>query len=235
MNKKSKRKPTIKTTAAKIAGVDRILDTLPLIAPIPTAWAIGAALQTNLHWPIPVVGIAAAGIEAAGFVSADTASKYYEFNRTSEDGETKAPAWMAYGSLFLYVAGTLVMTFLYEPMAAVFPVLSAVAFVEFVLRKDHQARTSQRVADRAAALAKIEQNKAERKAARAEAKAAKLATKPAVSEPQPALAEVKPAFVCSCGKQFATQPALNAHKRAHKQIIGYTVSMEPVTKEQAAK
>jgi hypothetical protein len=59
----------------------------------------------------------------------------------------------------------------------------------------------------------------------------KSADKPAEPATEPALAEVKPAFVCSCGKTFATQPALNAHKRAHKQVAGYAVSFEPITKE----
>jgi hypothetical protein len=208
---------------------------LPLIAPIPTAWAIGAALESKLHWPIPIVAIAAAGIEAAGFVSADTAAKYYEFNRTAEEDETKAPAWIAYLGMGLYVAGTLVMVAMYEPMAAVFPVLSAVAFVEFVLRKDQQARLASRVTDRATAKAEIERAKAERAAEREQKKLAKTKVEPATSQSQPALAEPKPAFVCSCGKTFATQPALNAHKRAHKAVAGYAVSFEPITKEQTAK
>lgn len=56
--------------------------------------------------------------------------------------------------------------------------------------------------------------------------------KPATAEPQPAAEPIKPAFVCSCGKSFGSQPALNAHQRTHKGIAGYAVSFEPIQKEQ---
>jgi hypothetical protein len=235
MAKRSKQKSKlaeVKNSVRQAASVDKLLDTLPLIAPIPTAWAIGAAVDRQLNWPDPVTAIAAIGIETAGFVAADTAAKYYEFNRTAEDGETKAPAWMAYTALGLYVCVTLGMTYLYEPLAMVFPGLSAVGFWLFVLRKDQQARLVSRGADRAAAKAETERVKAERKAEREQKKLAKSQVKPAISQPEPALAEVKPAFVCSCGFEGKSQASLNAHQRKHKQIIGYTVSMEPVTKEQ---
>jgi hypothetical protein len=228
---KTKRKSKLaeaQNSVRQAMSVDKLLDTLPLIAPIPTAWAIGAAVDRQLNWPDPVTVIAAIGIEAAGFVAADTAAKYYEFNRTAEGGETKAPAWMAYTALGLYVCVTLGLTYLYEPLAMVFPGLSAVGFWLFVLRKDQQARLSQRVADRATAKAEAERTKAERKAERAAAKLAKSQTEPATSQPQPA-------FVCSCGFEAKSQSALNAHQRKHKAIAGYAVSFEPIAKEQAGR
>lgn len=61
---------------------------------------------------------------------------------------------------------------------------------------------------------------------------AKAKGKPAKAAPKPAEEPAKPAFVCSCGRSFKTQPALNAHQRSHKPIA-YSVSLvEPVTKEQ---
>jgi hypothetical protein len=59
--------------------------------------------------------------------------------------------------------------------------------------------------------------------------------KPASEPVQPAIEPTQPAFLCSCGAEFGSQPALNAHKRKHKRIAGYAVSFEPITKEQAGK
>lgn len=208
--------------------IDTILDFFPLIAPIPTAWAIASALDVMLHWHIIILVIAAIAIESTGFVAADTASKYYEFNRTSKSGETKAPAWLAYTTLGLYVAVTVTMTFMYEPMAAIFPGLSAVGFLLFVLRQDQQAREASRVADRAALLAKREQEKLEKK----QEKLAKAKAELAISKPEQEPEQIKPAFVCSCGYVAKSQLALNAHQRKHKQIAGYAVSFEPIKQEQ---
>jgi hypothetical protein len=45
-----------------------------------------------------------------------------------------------------------------------------------------------------------------------------------------------PAFQCAtCGFVAKSQKALNGHGRKHKQITGYAVSFEPITKEQAGK
>lgn len=76
---------------------------------------------------------------------------------------------------------------------------------------------------------------AKEKPATSGAKPKRKREKPAESPLEPALAEPKPAFVCSCGYEAKTQPALNAHQRKHKQIAGYAVSFEPIQKEQASK
>jgi len=44
-------------------------------------------------------------------------------------------------------------------------------------------------------------------------------------EPEPA----KPAFICSCGRSFGSQAALNGHQSAHKPK-GYAVEFTPITK-----
>lgn len=128
--------------------VNAILDLFPLIAPIPTAYAVATALDRLLGWPLVVLGIAALVIEGLGFVSADTAARYYEYNRDTKRGEKHAPGWIAYGAFALYFVITLGMTLMYEPLAAMFPGLSAVGFVLFVLRKDQQDRETNRVAER---------------------------------------------------------------------------------------
>lgn len=63
--------------------------------------------------------------------------------------------------------------------------------------------------------------------AKAKAKQSKPAENPAEPAPEPD----KPAFVCSCGAPFGSQPALNAHQRKHKQIVGYVASFEPIINE----
>lgn len=62
-------------------------------------------------------------------------------------------------------------------------------------------------------------------------KPAKPARKPKEAKVEPA----KPAFSCSCGKEFGSQSALNAHQRKHKRVIGYTASFEPITESQAGR
>lgn len=68
-----------------------------------------------------------------------------------------------------------------------------------------------------------------------EPKPAKAKAKLAISQPEPIAEPVKPAFTCSeagCkAKPFATQAALNAHKRAHKPVAYVVSTIEPVTKE----
>jgi hypothetical protein len=55
------------------------------------------------------------------------------------------------------------------------------------------------------------------------------------AEPQAEIV-APPAFQCAaCGFIAKSQKALNGHGRKHKQITGYAVSFEPITKEQANK
>jgi hypothetical protein len=178
-----------------------------------------------------------------------------------ELGMSTLPAWLIFlgcvlaeitlSLLIVVIPGALVFGVL------VFPLMTAAGVFAFAVRFDlwgrevcrengraeieakEEAEQAKAEAEQVAAKAEIERAKAELKAERKQRQAEKLAiqlaqakAEPATSQPQPAPAEVKPAFVCSCGKEFATQPALNAHKRAHKQVAGYAVSFEPITKEQ---
>lgn len=60
-------------------------------------------------------------------------------------------------------------------------------------------------------------------------------TKPARKPKEVATEPEEPAFVCSCGKSFGSQSALNAHQRSHKEIIGYQASFEPITNDRSQK
>ncbi len=55
--------------------VDKILNWLPVIIPVPTAYTVGDFFYDRLGWPMLVVVIAALGAECAGFVATDTAAK----------------------------------------------------------------------------------------------------------------------------------------------------------------
>lgn len=59
--------------------------------------------------------------------------------------------------------------------------------------------------------------------------------KPKAKRDKPATQPTKPAFVCSCGAEFGSQSALNAHQRKHKRVIGYTASFEPITESQTGR
>jgi hypothetical protein len=82
--------------------------------------------------------------------------------------------------------------------------------------------------------------------ATSEPKRKKKPAKPASQPVEPATEPAKPALFCKVAgcerneatpgaKPFGSQSALNAHQRSHKQIVGYTASFEPVTKDQVKK
>lgn len=78
---------------------ERIMQFIPLMAPVPTAWMIGTATFTIMHFPLPVSVISALTVEGLGFVSINTANEMREFNRHLNGVELKqkmqAPVWQA--------------------------------------------------------------------------------------------------------------------------------------------
>ncbi len=112
---------------------DRILKYLPLLAPVPTAWLVGVATNTVLHFPIPVAVVAALIIEGLGFVAVNTAIQMRDFNRRLKADEVKqkmhAPVGQAYAATILYMLVALSMTVLLH----VFPTLVGWAPIPFIL------------------------------------------------------------------------------------------------------
>ncbi len=112
---------------------DRILKYLPLLAPVPTAWMVGVATFTVLHFPFPVAVIAALVVEGLGFVAVNTAIQMRDFNRRLKADEIakkmQVPVGQAYAATGLYMVVALVMTVLLH----VFPNLVAYAPIPFVL------------------------------------------------------------------------------------------------------
>lgn len=216
------------------------------LASVPTGWAIYAGVMKIPAFPmwqpaaiVGAVAIIATSI-AAGLLVVDILAYNQGMKNKTEREELSMSVWPAWGVLILCVLAEVTLSLLIVVIQGalvfgvlVFPMMTAAGVFAFAIRFDLQTRTASREAGRIADTANKERARAERKAEREQKKLAKAKAEPATSQPQPALAEVKPAFVCSCGKSFATQPALNAHKRAHKQIAGYAVSFEPITQDKA--
>lgn len=152
---------------------DRILKYLPLLAPVPTAWLVGVATFTVLHFPLLVAVIAALVIEGLGFVAVNTAIQMRDFNRRLKADEiTKkmhAPVGQAYAATGLYMTVALAMTVLlhvfpelvvYSPIPFVFMTVAGAWL--FALRSDFDEKVKERDAGRAQA----KQEKADKKKAK---------------------------------------------------------------------
>ena len=132
---------------------DMIMNAIPLMAPVPTAWMIGLSTHTIMDFPLPVAIISALTVEGIGFVSINTANEMREFNRHLNGAELKqkmqAPAWQAYGVSGLYVGTATLMTVVLH----IVPSLADYAALPFILmavaggwlwalRRDHQDRVA---------------------------------------------------------------------------------------------
>lgn len=144
---------------------DKILQIIPLFAPVPTAWMIGVSTVEKMHFPEPVAVITALTVEGLGFVSINTANEMREFNRHLNGVELKqkmqAPTWQAYGVAGLYLATATMMTVVlhispalttYAPLP--FIVMTAAGGWLFALRKEHADRVEKWQAGRAQATLK---------------------------------------------------------------------------------
>jgi signal transduction histidine kinase len=211
------------------------------LASVPTGWAIFAGVTKQPAFPMNpwAAGIGAVAIIATSIAAGLLVVDIYAYNQSmknkTEREELSMSAVSAWAVLALCVFAEIALSLLivvipdllaYGVLA--FPIMTAAGVFAFAVRYDLQQREASREAERATAKAEAEQKKLAKKAERS----AQAKVEPATAEPQPATEPVKPAFVCSCGKSFGSQPALNAHKRSHKQVVGYAVSFEPVTKEQ---
>jgi hypothetical protein len=122
---------------------DRILQYLPLLAPVPTAWMVGVATYSALI------------IEGLGFVAVNTAIQMRDFNQrlsaTERTQKMQVPAWQANVATALYVVVALAMTV----MLHVFPQTVIYAPVPFIvmgiagawlygLRADFSAKVQER-------------------------------------------------------------------------------------------
>jgi cobalamin biosynthesis protein CobD/CbiB len=147
---------------AEINLTDIIAGLAPWLAPIPTAWLVGAATVKHLAWPVPVAIVAAAIVESLGLAATNTALELREYNQSKRKIDPPAPAWLAAGLVGGYIAIAILLTVALDVVPsqaryapAIWPALSLTGAVILALRADHRRR-----------LAAIAQDKAERKAAR---------------------------------------------------------------------
>lgn len=148
---------------------DRILQYLPLLAPVPTAWMVGVATTDVMHFPLPVAITSALVIEGLGFVAINTAIQMRDFNHHLNVTEQKfvMPVGQAYFATGLYMLVALVMTVLLH----VFPLLVTYAPIPFVLMAVAGAWLYSLRADFAVKVQEREQGRAKAKQARDEKKA----------------------------------------------------------------
>lgn len=146
----------------KFSLTDLIAGLAPWLAPIPTAWLVGAATMRWLGWPWPVAIVAAVIIESLGLGATSTALQLWDYNRSRRKIDPAAPFWIAaclVGIYFVVAVGLTVALDIFPDQAkyapAIFPALSLSGMAVLALRSDHWRR-----------LARIEQERAERKAER---------------------------------------------------------------------
>ena len=141
-----------------VSGVEWMIRTVPLLAPLPTAWIVGRAMLTVMDWPWPVALIGALIIEGLGFGTMDTAMRMRDYNRRRRKRfdpnkgrlvylDPAAPTHLAVVIMFLYVAVALALTVLMEIMAelvtyvpGIFPFLGLLGAGLWALRMDHERR-----------------------------------------------------------------------------------------------
>jgi hypothetical protein len=163
-------------------GVVEAIGLVPLLAPLPTAWVVGSAMATIMHWPWPVALVGALIIEGLGFGTVDTAMRMREWNKNRRKRfdvnrqrtvylDPAAPTFYAIIILAVYLAVALALTVLLDMLPelatyapGVFPFLGVLGAGLWALRADHDRRVREKESD-----------KQEQREERKEARAAKLA------------------------------------------------------------
>lgn len=197
---------------------DRILQAIPLLAPVPTAWMIGVSTYTLMGFPVLVALASALTVEGLGFVSINTANEMREFNRHLNGAELKqkmqAPVWQAYGVAALYIVTATLMTVVlhiepgmvqYAPLP--FIVMTVSGAWLFALRKDHMERVAKWEAGRQSATLK-------RRSAKSSDAASDAQRPPATLKPRSATksATLKAKiYRCECGQQFTDRFKYSGH------------------------
>jgi hypothetical protein len=121
----------------------------PMIAPIPTAYAIGTSVVENLAWPVWVAILAGGAIELLGLATVNTALTLREYNANKRKSDPRAPFGLAasLAGVYLVVAVALAVVLdVVEALAtwtpAIFPLLSLCGVTVLAVRSDHRRRVS---------------------------------------------------------------------------------------------
>ena len=143
-------------------AVDLVAKLAPWCAPLPTAYLVGRATVTHLHWPAWVGLVAAVIVESLGLATTATALVLRDYNASKRKSDPQAPYTLALALVSVYFVVATGLTVIldivpglavYAP--AIFPTLSLTGVTVLALRSDHKRR-----------LADIESVKMERKEAR---------------------------------------------------------------------
>lgn len=177
----------------------------PWLGPLPSAYLVYAAAIEHLDWPVWVAIVAAVAVESIGVLSVVLALRLYEWNETKNKSEPAAPLWLAVLLVAFYFIVTIGLTVVMDVIPelarfapAIFPLLAAVGAVNIAIKNGQRRREADRLAR------KTERKSGAKKPAKPVSKPAKPMSEP-VSET---------AYICSCGRGFGSQNALNGHKRA---------------------
>lgn len=231
----AKRRYEIKTTLGSVMKkvINFLLSVLSPLAAAPTAWAIYAGVTEQPVFPMwepaAIVGalaVISTSIAAGVLVTDIKAYNQGMKNNTERDefGLSTQSAWLVFAGCVVAEV-TLSLLIVVIPAALnygvlVFPMMTAAGVFSLAVRFDLQRREADR-----------ERARISKKQAASQSKPKKAKAEPAPAEPEPA----KPTFSCGFAgcqaKPFATQAALNAHKRAHKPIAYAVSTIEPVTKD----
>lgn len=143
-------------------AIDLVIRLSPWLAPVPTAYLIGRAVMAHLAFDIVIAVITALVVETLGLATISIALILYSYNVQKRKIDPKAPVWLAYVLVGVYLVSALTLTVLldifpelsrYAP--GVFPVMSLVGMTVVMLKASHDKR-----------LVDVEAERQERKAER---------------------------------------------------------------------
>jgi len=222
---------------------EAILNAIPLMSPVPTAWMIGESAFTLMHFPLPVALVSALTVEGLGFVSINMANEMREFNRHLNGAELKkkmqAPVKQAYGVTGLYLITATLMTValhifpglvIYAPLP--FILMTAAGGWLFALRREHAERVAQWVAGRQQATLKRRSAKVSDATSDAQRQSATLSETKSDAQRKSATLKAK-IYRCECGWQDTDRFKYSGH--AGKCQIHKNGKLIPVTLQQVEK
>lgn len=119
----------------------------PIIAPIPTAFAVARAVENVLCYPRPIAVIAGIAVEMVGIGAGDIALRLFSYNRSRKSSQPAAPIGIAAAVLGLYFVIAISLAVVIEffsgiakASAVLLVFLSLDAIGVLALNADHKAR-----------------------------------------------------------------------------------------------
>lgn len=150
----------------------------PILAPIPTAYAVGHSVVVNLAWPVWLGYVAAIVIELLGLAAVNTALTLREYNVEKRKSDPRAPFELAVILAGIYLVTTVTLAVLLDVIPtlarfspALFPLLSLAGVTVLALRSDHRKRVAAIAEEKARRREMRRRRRQERKEAEREAEA----------------------------------------------------------------